>query len=348
MRPGFLPELVNDPFGDPALYVDLMFEGRALLFDLGDLRALAPRKILRVSDIFVSHCHMDHFMGFDWFLRICLGRDRGVRLYGPPGFLDQVAAKLSAYTWNLVHRYENDFALTVMEVHPDGSVRQASFRVQTGFRREAEAKRRIEEGVVLEEPGFRVRAAFLDHGTPCLGYALEEERHVNIWKNRLATMGLPVGPWLKDLKAAVLARATADTPIATPAGARPLGALMDCLHITPGVKIAYVTDVVYHARNAARIVELARDADWLFIECVFLDELARRAADKKHLTAAQAGRLARAAGARHVVPFHFSPIYREREAELRAELERAFQEAGAVSPGDAATPRCYQGSTRPS
>lgn len=325
MRPSFRPELVNDPFGDPALFIDLMFEGRALLIDLGDLRALAPRKILRVSDIFVSHCHMDHFMGFDWLLRICLGRERGLRLYGPPGFLDQVAAKLAAYTWNLVHRYENDFSLTVHELTPDGTLRRAHFRVQRAFRREDADPLVSRAGVVLAEPGFCVRAVFLDHGIPCLGYALEEERHVNIWKNRLAERGLPVGPWLKALKAAVLEGAAADTPIATPAGPRSLAELMDCVEITPGLKLAYVTDVVYHADNAARIVELARGADWLFIECVFLDELAARAAQKKHLTAAQAGRLARAAGARNVVPFHFSPIYRRREAELRAELFAAYQ-----------------------
>lgn len=335
MRPGFLPELVNDPFGDPALFVDMMFEGRALLFDLGDLRALAPRKILRVTDIFVSHCHMDHFMGFDWFLRICLGRDRGVRLYGPPGFIDQVTAKLAAYTWNLVHRYENDFNLTVHELMPDGTMRRASFRVRQAFHREDTDPLAYDAGVVWAEPGFRVRAACLDHGIPCLGYALEEQRHVNVWKNRLAERGLPVGPWLKGLKTAVLNASPVDTPIATPAGVRPLGKLMDCVQITPGLKIAYVTDVVYHADNATRIRELARDADWLFIECVFLDELAERAAEKKHLTAAQAGQLARAAGAKNIVPFHFSPIYREREAALRAELIAAWQGG-------------YQGSSLPS
>ncbi|HSM22238.1 MAG TPA: ribonuclease Z, partial [Rubrivivax sp.] len=38
--------LVNDVFGDPALYVDCRDGRRALLLDLGDLHALPPRKLL--------------------------------------------------------------------------------------------------------------------------------------------------------------------------------------------------------------------------------------------------------------------------------------------------------------
>ncbi|MDW8324214.1 MAG: MBL fold metallo-hydrolase [Burkholderiales bacterium] len=321
MRPSLLPELINDPFGDPGVYVDCLFEGRALLIDLGDLRPLAPRKLLRVSDIFVSHCHMDHFMGFDWFLRICLGRDRSVRMYGPPDFIDRVEAKLAAYAWNLVHRYDNDFQLTVHALQPDGCIERARFHVRTAFRREPLAPQSCPDGVVLREPGLCVRAVLLDHGIPCLGYALEEALHVNVWKNRLAERGLPVGPWLRALKHAVLRAAPADTPIPTPLGERPLAELMDCVQLTTGLRIAYVTDVAYHADNARRIIDLARDADWLFIEAVFLDEAAARAAEKRHLTAAQAGRLARAARAKTVVPFHFSPIYRGRESELYAELQ---------------------------
>lgn len=57
MRPTFRPELVNEAFGNPELYVDFKFEKQALLFDLGDLAAPPPKKILRISDVFVSYTH---------------------------------------------------------------------------------------------------------------------------------------------------------------------------------------------------------------------------------------------------------------------------------------------------
>jgi ribonuclease Z len=72
-------------------------------------------------------------------------------------------------------------------------------------------------------------------------------------------------------------------------------------------------------------VELARGADVLLIESVFLDEDAAHAARKFHLTARQAGSIARAAAAGQVIPFHFSPRYAGREAALRRELEQAFR-----------------------
>jgi len=331
MRPLFHPSLVNDPFGDPALYVDCLFEKRALLFDLGDIRRLAPRKILRVSHVFVSHTHMDHFIGFDWLLRICLGREKSMHLFGPAHFLDQVEHKLAAYTWNLVQNYATDFTIHATEVHPDGQARRATFRCRGAFRRERESAFAIADGMLLDEEMFSVRALTLDHKTPCLAFALQEKSHVNIWKNRLAEQGLSTGPWLRELKQAVL-RGEPDATLVRVGrredGYLPLGTLKaHILRIVPGQKIAYVTDVAYHERNAARIVELARGADLLFIESTFLHKDAERAAEKSHLTAQQAGLLARAAGVKSVIPFHFSPTYSGEEERLRAELEQAFSAA---------------------
>ena len=113
------PALVNDAFGDPGLYCDFRDERRALLFDLGDLTRLPPRKLLRLSHVFVTHTHMDHFAGFDHVLRVILGRKERLVLTGPPRFVEQVEHKLHAYTWNVVHRYETGLALEVRELWPD-------------------------------------------------------------------------------------------------------------------------------------------------------------------------------------------------------------------------------------
>ena len=338
MKPLFHPQLVNEPLGDPALYVEFLFERRALLFDLGDIGALPPRKVLRVTDVFVSHTHMDHFVGFDRLLRLCLGRALTVALWGPAGFIDRVEHKLGAYSWNLVQNYETDFTVLVAEYHADGPAPRSRFRCRSRFAREDLDPTVVTGGLLLSEPGFQVRAAVLDHKIPCLGFAVQETRHVNIWKNRLEAMGLPTGPWLRELKATVLRDEPDDTPVRAwwRDGDRvteriyPLGELRRGLvRIVPGQKLGYVVDVAYQPENSRRIVELVRGADVLYIEATFLEAETPLAAEKAHLTAAQAGQLAREAAVKTLVPFHFSARYPGRETEIRAEAERAFR--GSVS-----------------
>lgn len=332
MKPLFHPFLVNGPFEDPALYVEFLFERRALLFDLGEINALPARKVLRLGQIFVSHTHMDHFVGLDRVVRICLGRARAIDLFGPPGFISQVESRLAGYTWNLVANYHTDFTLTVTEVNTERHGLMARFRCRTGFAREDLGERAFDSGILHDEPAFRVRCAILDHRIPCLAFALEEKRHVNVWKNRLRELDLPTGPWLRVLKEAVQRNAPDTTPIAVPSNSHPprtrvypLGKLKRrILRLVPGQKIAYVVDTVYHPRNLARIAALASGADVLYIEAPFLDELREVAAEKYHLTAAQAGRIARAAAVKRVVPFHFSARHHDREEALREEVQRAF------------------------
>ena len=333
MRPTFHPELVNGVYGDPALYVDLMFEKRGLLFDLGDLRTLAPRKLLRISDVFVSHTHMDHFMGFDWFLRVNLGRARTVRLFGPPCFIDQLRGRLGAYTWNLVENYDEDLTLEATELQPDGAARTVTLRCRNAFAPEGERLHSIADGVLLREPTLQVRCAFLDHRIPVLAFALEESAHVNVWRNRVLEMGLPLGPWLRELKHAVM-RGDPDAAPFTVAWRDAAGehrrvfALGELktriLRTVPGQKLAYVTDTAYHPANATCIVDLARGADLLFIESVYLDADRDIAAQRFHLTARQAGLLAREAGVKNLVPFHFSPRYHDCEPQVRDEVATAF------------------------
>ncbi|MEK0083080.1 ribonuclease Z [Benzoatithermus flavus] len=337
MRSSLLARPINGPFEDPGVFVDLLHGRRAFLFDLGDLGALSVREALRVRDIFVSHTHMDHFCGFDRLLRLCLGRDMELRLFGPPELIEHVEHKLSAYTWNLIQGYENELSFVVAELHPEGKGRRAVFRLRDGFARSEETEIAFPDGVLFEEGNLRAHAAILDHGIPCLGFALEEKWHVNVYKNRLIELGLEKGPWLRELKALVLAEAPEDTPVIawwSRGGRRverelALGELKRMLlDVVRGDRIAYVTDVAYTEANVAAIVALAREAEILFIEATFLDRERERAAARRHLTARQAGTIARLAGAKRVVPFHFSPRYVEEEAALYLELDAAFADDG--------------------
>ena len=330
MASSFRSFLVNDLFGDPVLYVGIPWERRALLFDLGDVSGLSAGRLLKLTDVFVSHAHLDHFVGFDHLLRVLLGRPKGLRLYGPPGFIEHVAGKLRGYTWNLVEDYT--LTIEVHEVHLD-HVATARFACPEGFVRRDDPVLHPFDGAILEEPHFRVRATHLDHRIPCLAFALEETIHLNVDKCRLEGLGLPVGPWLIDVKRAIRAQAPDDHPIRvtwSEGGRRvervlPLGTLRrEVVRASPGQKLAYVTDAQYSPENAEKIVKLASGADLFYCEAAYPERDRERAATRYHLTAGQAGRLAAEAGVRHLAVFHLSPKYRDCPGEILDEAVTAF------------------------
>jgi len=337
MRWLFEPRLTNEAFGDPGLYVDFRDERRALLFDIGDIDALPPRKLMRLSHVFVTHTHMDHFAGFDRLLAVVLGRKAKLALFGGPDFIAQVEHKLRAYTWNVVYRYD-ELVLDVCEIGADGRAQCARFSTRTNFVRESQTSFALDGDLVHDEAAFRVRARFVDHDVPCLAYAIEEKAHVNVAKDRLDALGVSTGAWLRALKHAVLSGAPEGSPIDVQwrdrdgdhAMTRSVGELRHLiLDVVPGQRIGYATDLRYTEANVRTLSDLFADVDVLFIECVFLEQDAEHGARKNHLTAAQAGRIARLARAKSVKPFHFSPRYEGRDAELIGEMHAAWR--GAVA-----------------
>ena len=333
MRPSFQARLINGPFDDPGLIVHCSHQKRVLLFDLGDLGALSPNDVLNITHIFVTHTHVDHFIGFDQVLRLLLGREKVIRLYGPEGFLKNVAGKLAGYSWNLVHNYHDALVIEAAEV-ADSHIRIQTFDCQTGFAASPVRELPTPDGVLLQDPMLKVETVVLDHQIPCLAFNLEERFHVNILKPRLDALGLTVGPWLTDFKRRLL---RGDNPasilrIPSPftAASQPqdysLGDLQQKItRITRGQKIAYVTDAAYHRSNVEKIVALARGADQLFIEAAFLDAEREVALAKHHLTARQAGLIGHKAGVRQMTVFHYSPRYAGMAEVLKNEARQAFE-----------------------
>ena len=328
----FHPRLINDPFDDPGVFVPFLFEKKAIIFDLGDHTALSTRDVLKISHAFITHTHMDHFVGFDRLLRLLLGRDKTLYIYGPEGFLNNIEGKLSGYTWNLVEHYVNDFTLQATEIN-QAQTSTRVYRCNNRFDPDPETRVIPFSGVLYKEPSFSVSTVLLDHQIPCLGYRLEENFHININKESVEALGLETGPWLNDFKQALYEKRNPDFLIQVPWGRKGkdnkkfrLGELADRIAIyTPGQKIVYISDVGGSAENQEKLIEFAKDSDLLFIEAAFLDKHRDTAEKKYHLTARQAGETAKRAGVKNLVIFHFSPRYSGKGELLKKEAMEAFR-----------------------
>jgi ribonuclease Z len=311
--------LVNGVFGDPLLHLRLRHQRRSLLFDLGDGSRLPARIAHQVTDVFISHAHMDHIGGFLWLLRSRMGEFPPCRLYGPPGLARHIEGFLQGILWDRLEGRGPVFEVT--EVHPDVIRR---FRLLAGRAREALGETAPAQGVVLQERGFRVRAQTLDHHTPVLAYAFEPVKEINVRKDRLTARGLAPGPWLAELKQRLLAgdeSAVVRLPDGSESSAAALAA--DLVLITPAKRLVYATDLADTPDNRRSLQALARYAHTLFCEAYFIEADTEHAVRTGHLTARACGEIAAAAEVVRLVPFHFSQRYAEAPRLIYDEVRAA-------------------------
>ncbi len=164
-----------------------------------------------------------------------------------------------------------------------------------------------EPGVVGSIGDLSVTALPLRHRVTAFGYRLQEPERRSFDADELAARGI---------HGADVGRLERAGALDTPTGRVELD---DVSSVHPGQSMAFVMDTAV----CPSIVELAAQADLLVIESTFLDADESLAADYRHLTAGQAGRLAAEAGARRVVLTHFSQRYGDRPGRETTELFRS-------------------------
>jgi ribonuclease Z len=168
----------------------------------------------------------------------------------------------------------------------------------------------LQPGIVMEDPRFQLRAFPVWHrGADCFGFAFEEKSRRPFLVEKAEALGVPAGPERKLL---------VDGQPLTLADGHVVHPDQVLGEPVPGVKMIFVGD----AGRTEDLVDQASGADALVIEATYLEVEAEMAHKFGHLTAAQAARLAVAAGVRELYLTHISRRYRE--ADVSAEAQAIF------------------------
>jgi len=326
MRIRLRPRLVNRKDRDPGLFVDLEGSKDCFLVDCGSNESIPKADLLRISNIFVTHTHIDHFCGFDRILRNILGNVVEISIFGPPGITANVMGKLSGYTWNLIDEEGPIFRVNELE---DSRMTTVRLRCRKGFRPDGPTTvREIRDGLIFADSRVKVRYATLDHQIPSLAFCLEEPPYASIRAERIAGLGLVEGPWLSNLQARVLAGPMTDEPFLVGDRSLSFSDLARALvEVKPGRKITYVADTVFSPNTCEEVTKLAHGSDDLFCEANYQEADADKAHAYFHLTARQAATFARLAKVKRLVLFHISRKY---QGDIQTSLREASELFGRV------------------
>jgi ribonuclease Z len=288
------------------------------------LSTLSAAEIRTVDGLFFSHLHIDHVAGFDSFLRLNFARpDAPVLVYGPAGTTRAIHHRLRGVTWNLIAGQPGAFRVT--DVLPDRRV-ATDFLTAEAFEHAHPVGEAPFTGVLYKANGLSVEARIMDHGIPCLAYAVRERPRTNVDVAALAEMGLKPGRWIQELKDP--ARAD-EEDVVTDGGTHRLGELRRRLLVnTPGSCLAYLTDFGLDDSAVQELTRWLGGCEVIVGEASYRDSDAELARRHRHFTGSALGRLAAAAGARRLLLFHLSDRYtREGWMGLLAEVRQIFPAA---------------------
>lgn len=321
MRFKLLPQLSSNLCGDAGLFVDILGEGRGILFDLGHSTRLSNRLIRRVQIVCISHTHLDHFVNISYFIRNSITREDLITMIGPPNFIKNIKGLFCAFTWNISEDYP--LRLHIIE-YDEKTIKEARFEAKNKFFMEYIGRKKANE-FIYEDDTITLKGCILDHGTPVLAFRLDEKRHINVRKDKLKELGYESGRWLNDLKKGIIEGWEEDRLIETPKGKKKIKELKeDLILITEGQSIGYLVDFYYSEENLKKIIENFKGVHLLFIEASFRKTEWKRAKKRRHLTSHQAGKIAKMLNVKKVIPIHLSPKYLGKENIIIEEVKKAF------------------------
>ncbi len=324
VEPTFFAGLLDDPL----LLVNVRPLGRALLFDCGQLHHLAKRVLRSINAIFISHAHMDHFMGMDTFIRHNHVSPRIFDIFGPPGIAGRMECKLQSYDWNLYEHYWCTFRVhEVSSEHLQTSV----FAGADGFRRQQPESRALCNRTIYENAWLKVEALLCDHKIPSLMFRITERESFAIDDGRLAESRLVKGDWLRQLKKCFHGAILDDgrvTVTKLKEGDVVSEEVSDLKSLYESIRrkqiaasIGYVTDVGFTDENLEKMERFLKGVTLLVCECSFVAEDMDKARASHHLCTTDINHLMDRLKPQFILPMHLSKSYLERSRLVYRQLE---------------------------
>ncbi|MFQ5633559.1 MAG: ribonuclease Z [bacterium] len=248
-------------------------QGEIFLFDCGEGTQIQFRKAHlrpgRLSRIFISHFHGDHFFGLPGLLTSMQMADckQPIHLYGPQGLSEYIEFHKKMAKFGL------GYPLQIYEV-PNAS-----------------------NGMVWQEDDYRIVSKPLRHRIRCLGWAIVENARPGKFDSVKADdLGIPHGPersHLQQGESIVLANGQTVSPDIVMGPAR------------RGYHFAYCLDTA----PAPATIALAQGADVLIHDATFKADEEESALKTGHSTVTHAAQIARDANVRLLVLNHISGRY---------------------------------------
>jgi ribonuclease Z len=153
--------------------IALKYEGEVILWDCGEgtQRQLIRTKTsyMKISKIFITHFHGDHFLGLPGLIQTLSFSDRRdpLHIYGPKGIGDLVRAALSLGVYDL------------------------NFKIYT---------HEINNGFVVEEEKYYIKCFKVRHSIPTYGLLFEEKKGREFLVEKAKALGLKPGPAYSKLQ----------------------------------------------------------------------------------------------------------------------------------------------------
>ena len=312
-------------FDDPLLLVRVRPSGRSLLFDCGKMHHLAKRVYTSIDAIFISHAHMDHFMGMDSVIRHSHASPRTVDIFGPPGLSGRMAHKFACYDWNLADTFWGNFR--VGEVS-QGRIVSTLYCGPEGFAARPEGER---SGEIYGNRLVTVTGTLCEHNIAVLAFRVDEGEAFVLDDARMAEAGVMKGEWLKGMEKLFHAGTLEGQAIDFPgceagqivARREPDAAVLyqRIRNFEEPASIGYVTDIGFSEENLEKLTGLVKGVTLLVCECAFLAADEKKARLSRHLCTRDLNVILDRLRPRYVLPMHFSKSYQGNSSPLYQEIE---------------------------